>query len=130
MLWNTITGYHRITIEEHRGPVNAVVFSPDGLTILTGSTDGTACTHDLKQEGDCNGILEGHKGAINSVAFSSDGLTILTASTDGTARIWDVSSEKNLPLYQKPTLHLFEKPLDLSLKLYITIYQLITKIID
>jgi WD40 repeat protein len=41
-LWNAEDGSSLGAVLQHRGPVNRVVFSRDGKTILTASSDGTA----------------------------------------------------------------------------------------
>src|SRR5205823_1540110 len=41
-LWNAGDGAPLGTVLQHRGPVNRVAFSPDGKTLLTASSDGTA----------------------------------------------------------------------------------------
>ncbi len=41
-LWNAQTGAALGAVLRHRGPVNRVVYHPDGKTILTASSDGTA----------------------------------------------------------------------------------------
>jgi len=71
----------------HNDSVNAVSFSPDGKTLLTGSFDGTAR---LWRADNGQPIAEPmkHGDWVNAVAFSPDGQTLLTGSYDGTARLW------------------------------------------
>jgi hypothetical protein len=70
-----------------------VAFSPDGKTILTGSSD-----HSARLWETANGQPIGepllHGDRIRSVAFSPDGRTVLTASFDQTARLWDAATGK------------------------------------
>ncbi|RKU30420.1 hypothetical protein C6497_04345 [Candidatus Poribacteria bacterium] len=40
-LWDVDTGESIRTLSGHKGAVESVVFSPDGNTIASGSTDGT-----------------------------------------------------------------------------------------
>jgi len=72
----------------HEGVVEAVAFSPDGKTVLTGSFDRTARLWDV-----ATGLPVGrplvHQGFVEAVAFSPDGKTVLTGSFDRTARLWD-----------------------------------------
>jgi WD40 repeat protein len=62
------------------------VFSPDGNTVITAGTDGTA-----REWGASTGnrllAFAGHSGPIYSMAFS--GTELITASSDGTSKIWD-----------------------------------------
>ncbi|MBK8905449.1 MAG: WD40 repeat domain-containing protein [Anaerolineaceae bacterium] len=78
---------YRTTLRGHEEVVWSAVFSPDGQTILTASSDGTARLWD--RQGNTLAILRGHDGTVNSAVFDPDGQTILTAGDDGTARLWD-----------------------------------------
>ncbi|GGN47191.1 nSTAND1 domain-containing NTPase [Streptomyces fuscichromogenes] len=78
----------------HRRQVYSVAFSPDGRTLATGSTDGTARLWDVAT-GKPRTTLRGHRGEVWSVAFSPDGRTLATGGTDDTARLWDVATGKN-----------------------------------
>ncbi len=79
------------TVLSHMGPVKKVVFSPDGRTILTGSTDKTARLWDCTT-GQPIGQPMQHPNMLWSVAFSPDGKTVLTACGDSSARLWDAAS--------------------------------------
>jgi WD40 repeat protein len=48
----------------HKGPVVSVIFSPDGSSILTASTDKTARLWD--RDGKSSSKLEGHTGLLSS----------------------------------------------------------------
>ena len=75
----------------HKGPVNSVIFSPDGKRVVTGSSDKTARVWDLSGPTPVATVLEGHKGLVFSVMFSPDGKRVVTGSSDKTARVWDLS---------------------------------------
>jgi hypothetical protein len=75
----------------HAGEVQAVAFSPDGQTVLTGSDDKTARLWDAKA-GDRLYEPLVHNGSVRAVAFSPDGQTVLTGSGDHTARLWDAKT--------------------------------------
>jgi WD40 repeat protein len=72
----------------HTSAVTAVSFSPDGQSILTGSSDKTAKLWDLR--GNTLQVFLGHTSAITAVSFSPDGQSILTGSSDKTAKLWDL----------------------------------------
>jgi eukaryotic-like serine/threonine-protein kinase len=75
---------------KHGGQVVALAFSPDGKTLLTGCSDGTARLWDVvtgKQR-----LTVKHQGPVVAVAFNPDGQTFVTGSWDGTARVWKTAS--------------------------------------
>jgi WD40 repeat protein len=72
----------------HDGQVYSVAFSPDGKTILTGSSDHTARLWDAATGRPIGPPLD-HRDWVHAVAFSPDGKTILTGCRDKTARRWD-----------------------------------------
>ena len=41
-IWDVATGRERRLLEGHRGPVNAVVFTPDGRSVVSAGEDATA----------------------------------------------------------------------------------------
>src|SRR2546423_13623826 len=78
------------TINEHKGSVMGMAFSPDGQIFASSSRDMTikiwdAKTHTLKQ------TVQGHTAEVCCVAFSSDGKLLASGSGDKTVRIWDTS---------------------------------------
>lgn len=83
------------TLIGHRGPVNAVAYSPDGKRILTGSTDKTARIWKARSAKSLK-TLRGHTGAVRAVAFSPDGILVATGSDDKTARVWNAATGKLL----------------------------------
>ena len=75
------------TLSGHAGMVNSVIFSPQGSTLITGSSDKTIKLWHVAT-GKLLGTLSGHLGAVNAVAISSDGKTIVSGSWDKTIKIW------------------------------------------
>ena len=74
-----------------------MAFSPDGKTVLTGSSDKTARLWDAAT-GRPLGLPMTHQDRVSAVAFSPDGKTVLTGSWDKTARLWDAATGQPLGL--------------------------------
>ncbi|MET7769360.1 hypothetical protein [Nocardia sp. NPDC005366] len=70
----------------HPGPISAVAVSPDGHSVVTGSSDG-GCRHFDTLTG--ARWTARHNGPVNAVAFSDNGTRVATASADRTARLFD-----------------------------------------
>jgi WD40 repeat protein len=116
-LWDAATGQPARSATDgsvlrlpHQGAVLAVAFSPDGKTVLTGSSDWTARLWDAAT-GQRLGPPLAHQDTVTSVAYSPDGRQVLTASRDGTSRLWDAAIGKPLgpplPLRHWDTDHVF-----------------------
>ena len=69
--------------------VTSVAFSPNGLTLASGSSDWTIRLWDVAT-GHHKKTLAGHTDSLYGVAFSPDGLTLASGSHDATIRLWDV----------------------------------------
>src|SRR5262249_3127338 len=72
---------------------NAVAFSPDGHSLLTGDIRGrlkllSSTSGDVIRSFD----LPGHSRLVTSVAFSPDGQLALSGSQDNSAKLWDVAT--------------------------------------
>ena len=66
--------------------VNFVVFSSDGMHIVSASQENTARIWNVAT-GECKAELKGHSGYVKSAVFSPDGMHIVSASWDNTAQI-------------------------------------------
>ena len=79
-----------LTTTDHDSFVTSLAWSPNSLTLLTGSTEGIAALVDANTG---LPILEVDHGVeIRDVAFSADGLLFATAGVDGAINIWDANS--------------------------------------
>ena len=77
------------TFERHTGPVVSVVFSPEGDTLASASTDNTIRLWDVSS-GTLKKTLTGHTGGIYEIVFSPQGNILASASSDTSVRLWDV----------------------------------------
>ena len=80
-VWNVADGTPSSFTMKHESEIQALAFSPDGRTILTGSSDMTARLWDAATGRPLSPPLK-HERVVHTVAFSSDGKLALTADQD------------------------------------------------
>lgn len=80
-----------LKFEAHDGEVNAVKWSPHGLTVATGGSDRKIKMWDLsKHTAEQRGSLSGSNGAILSIDYDAAGSLLLASSSDFASRVWTV----------------------------------------
>ena len=77
-----------LTLTGHRGNVNSVAISPDGLTLASGSSDDTIKVWDLATGKLESSFVAARSDSVNSLAISPDGKTIVSGSSDSTIKVW------------------------------------------
>ena len=75
----------------HEGDITCVSYSPDGLTIASGSADKTIRIWNAQTAAPVR-ILSGHEEQVLSVSYSPDGTRIASGSDDNTIRIWNAQT--------------------------------------
>jgi len=84
------------TLIGHSGEVLAVIFSPDGRLLASGSSDQTLRLWD-PVTGEERKLLRGHTSAVRTLAFAAHNSQLLASgSADGTVRIWDMAQGKEI----------------------------------
>ncbi|KIM28417.1 hypothetical protein M408DRAFT_37709, partial [Serendipita vermifera MAFF 305830] len=76
----------------HTNSINALAYSPDGLNVVSGSSDYTVRIWDAATGAPVGDPLRGHTNEVTSVVYSPDGRNIVSGSQDKTIRIWDAAT--------------------------------------
>ncbi|MDE3258695.1 MAG: Ig-like domain-containing protein [Gemmatimonadota bacterium] len=94
-LWDVESGAWIATLEGHMGAsVDAVVFSPDGRRLVSGSWDQVIHIRDVAtrvQLATWEVVREGYGWSV-SLSFSPDGSRLVSGFDDGTVRLWDLAT--------------------------------------
>eukprot|EP01063_Lacrimia_lanifica_P033931 TRINITY_DN6166_c0_g1_i1.p1 TRINITY_DN6166_c0_g1~~TRINITY_DN6166_c0_g1_i1.p1 ORF type:complete len:1811 (+),score=437.13 TRINITY_DN6166_c0_g1_i1:89-5521(+) len=81
-----------VKLKGHEKAVNHVVFTRDGLRVVSGSSDTTVRMWSAA-EGDLLLTLEGHTALVYCVGVSGNGCRIVSSSGDRSVRVWDIDAE-------------------------------------
>jgi WD40 repeat protein len=79
---------------DHKYGVKSMAFAPDGRTLATGSSNGTAILWDLTDPSQPRRIgdpLTDRNDGASAVAFAPDGRTLATGGPGGTVILWDLT---------------------------------------
>ncbi len=93
-IWDTDTGNLRntITATTDADGVNAVVFSPDGKTLVSNNYDDDVIQFWDVTKGERTKTIQSPPDTTYFIIFSPDGNTLANTHSDGTIRFWDVES--------------------------------------
>ena len=82
------------------GKINAIAFSPNGGTFVTGSADGTTCAWRVENGSEIFCTPPGGQ-SVNALAFSPDGSFIATGDQEGLVQILDPKDGSVQHTYQR-----------------------------
>lgn len=80
------------SLNEHRGNVSHILFSPDAKALISTGWDSTARIWNLDSPDPSKfpGVLRGHSGSVNSAIFDSTGQWLATGGADQEVIRWDM----------------------------------------
>ena len=80
--------HFRFEETKHGTGAEALVFSPDGMVLVSGTHHGNIMLWDLLS-GDKINMLNGHTEPVETLLFSPDGKTLVSTGQDGAIFVWD-----------------------------------------
>lgn len=83
----------------HFDSVESLAITPDGKTIISGSSDNTIKLWNINS-GMCVNTLNGHVDSVNSLVITPDGNIIISGSQDKTIKLWDIKSGKCINTFE------------------------------
>ncbi|CAE6493637.1 unnamed protein product [Rhizoctonia solani] len=101
-IWKLETGQpapgipNLVLVDPHLQNITSLSYSPDGLCIVSGTTDSTICLWDTQTDDLLHCFLEINQTdiSIESVAFSPDGAYIVSKAGVGSIHLWDARSRQ------------------------------------
>ncbi|KAK6447026.1 hypothetical protein FP744_10003276 [Trichoderma asperellum] len=103
-IWDIATGTCLNTLSGHRSTIYSLVYSPDGLQLVSGDMNGTVKVWDLAANSSPL-PLESYlscQDRINLMTFSPDGRWVAICSADETVRIWNTAARTFLWTMKMP----------------------------
>lgn len=88
IIWSTIKGQAKDTLQAHTDPITSVKFSPDGTVIASAGHDGLIRTWDSQSSHCLFSFITPEKSPITCLEFTPNGKYLLAGSMDGKARLW------------------------------------------
>ena len=94
-LWNSSENWAAdSTFKADNSGARRVVFSPDGMFILSGGRDGSLTVREVAN-GNKLLSINGHDSSVSSIDYCPDGTRFASTSSSGVVKIWDANTGKN-----------------------------------
>ena len=90
------TRRERAHFQAHASGIAALVLSPDGALIATGSYLDAAIRLWDTEEGKPRGILPNGSDGVTGLGFSPDGAMLAVSRTDGVGTLWELASKRQI----------------------------------
>jgi WD40 repeat protein len=104
-LWDTLTGQATVALRGQQEFVQAVAFSPVGVSVATAGVDMTARVWNAATGKEERKLV--HPGRVYCVAFSPDGHLLAAGDSDQNVSIWDWAAEKEVHRFSGHTHQVF-----------------------
>ena len=91
IILNAITSSQTAVLSGHEGAVRSVTYSPDRISLVSGSEDKTVKLWDV-QTGGVVKTFYGHTLCVLSVSISADCTRVASGSKDRTTRLWNIQT--------------------------------------
>ncbi len=101
LVWEWQSESYILKQQSHFDSMNALVYSPDGSTIVTAADDGKIKVWD-SVSGFCRITFDVHTSGVTALQYSKKGQVLFSASLDGTVRAWDMYRYRNFRTYTAP----------------------------
>jgi len=113
IIFNTITGSQTAVLSGHTERVTFLVFSSDGTSLVSGSSDRTVKLWDV-QTGGVVKTFSGHSSWVRSVSISADHTRIASGSDDETICLWNIQTGEchHVIKQQAPVYYVWFSPTD------------------
>jgi WD40 repeat protein len=94
-VWDIHSGERVRALSGDRGIVYAVAWSPTGMVLVSGDSDGMLSWWDVERE-ECVRVLRAHQGTVQCLRVSPDGSRLASCGDDGAITLWNLNSGEYL----------------------------------
>ena len=91
VIFDAVTGVYTSVLSGHTSSVCSLIFSLDGIFLVSGSNDQTVNLWDV-QTGGAVKTFHGHTNQVLSVSISPDHTMIASGSYDNTIHLWNIQT--------------------------------------